>query len=142
MSKPNKTIPTDASVQDYLRGVEEKRRADIQWVYETMCSISKVPPKMWGKAIVGFDEYHYKYASGREGDFFKMGFSSRKQNITLYIMPGFERFDDLMRKLGKYTTGKSCLYIKKLAYIDRAVLIDLLERSYEYMNNKYSKQSS
>ena len=92
---------------------------------------------MWGNSIVGFGNYHYKYASGREGDFMKIGFSPRKQNLTLYIMPGFDRYDALMKKLGKYKTGKSCLYIKRLEDVDWSVLRELSQRSYQYMTDKY-----
>ena len=93
--------------------------------------------KMWGTSIVGFGTYHYKYESGREGDFMKVGFSPRAQNITLYIMPGFARYAQLMAKLGKYKTGKSCLYVKKLADIDHEILTELITESFTHMCNKY-----
>lgn len=93
--------------------------------------------KMWGPSLIGFGTYHYKYASGREGDFFRVGFSPRKTALTVYIMPGFKRFDELMQKLGKYKTGKSCLYIKKLEDVDVKVLEELVMSSLEYMADKY-----
>ena len=92
---------------------------------------------MWGPSIIGFGTYHYKYASGREGDWMLTGFSPRKTKHSLYIMAGFKRFDDLMQKLGKYKTGKSCLYVNKLEDIDEEVLRQLIRESMEYMKEKY-----
>jgi hypothetical protein len=103
-----------------------------------MQKITKEKPKMWGASIVGFGSYHYKYDSGHEGDMCITGFSPRKQNLTLYILPGFERYELLMSKLGKYKTGKSCLYIKRLADIDEKVLEKLIAESVVYMKKKYS----
>ena len=98
-----------------------------------MKQATKAEPKMWGSSIVGFGSYHYKGASGREGDWMLVGFSPRKQNLTLYIMAGFDRYDQLMKKLGKFSTGKSCLYIKKLADVDKKVLKELVGESVQYM---------
>ena len=92
---------------------------------------------MWGTSIVGFGEYHYKYESGREGDFLITGFSPRKSAFTIYIMPGFARYEALMDKLGKHRTGKSCLYINRLDDVDLSVLEELVTRSVEYMTEKY-----
>lgn len=92
---------------------------------------------MWGPSIVGFGEYHYKYESGREGDFLITGFSPRKSALTIYIMPGFARYEALMAKLGKHRTGKSCLYINRLDDVDLSVLEELVTRSVEYMTEKY-----
>ena len=89
---------------------------------------------MWGTSIVGFGEYHYKYASGREGDWFLTGFSPRKQNLTLYIMSGFDQYNELLKKLGKFSTGKSCLYIKKLENIDKKILKELIIKSVQHMS--------
>ena len=137
MSK-NKTTENDGNVIEFLQSVEnEQRRKDSFAVLEIMKEITGVEPKMWGTAIIGFDTYHYKYKSGREGDFMMVGFSPRKQSLTLYIMPGFERFDELMQQLGKYTTGKSCLYIKKLKDVDEVVLRELIAGSVKYMRDKY-----
>lgn len=134
----NKTTETEASVDDFLNSVaDEKKRADSFEVKAMMERLTGHPAKMWGPAIVGFGSYHYKYDSGREGDFLKVGFSPRAQNLTLYIMPGFGRYEELMQKLGKYKTGKSCLYLKKLEDVDKAVLEELIHESYNYMSDKY-----
>lgn len=134
----NKTTENEASVDEFLNSVkDETKRADCLRVNALMKEISGEEPKMWGTSIVGYGNYHYKYESGREGDFMKVGFSPRAQNVTLYIMPGFGRYEDLMSKLGKYKTGKSCLYVKKLADVDEEVLKDLITESYAYMTNKY-----
>jgi hypothetical protein len=105
-------------------------------VASLMEQITKEKPKMWGTSIVGFGSYHYKGASGREGDWMLIGFSPRKQNITLYIMPGFERYPELMNKLGKYSTGKSCLYIKRLSDINVDVLKELMDESIKMMKQQ------
>ncbi len=105
---------------------------------EIMKKVTKVEPKMWGTSIVGFGTYHYKYASGREGDWFLTGFSPRKQNLTLYTMSGFDEYDSLLKKLGKHATGKSCLYIKKLEDVDMKVLKELVTKSVKHMQKAYS----
>jgi hypothetical protein len=102
-----------------------------------MKQVTRKKPKMWGPSIVGFGEYHYRYESGHEGDSFLAGFSPRKQNLTLYIMAGFTRYDGLMKKLGKYKTGKSCLYIKKLDDIDLSVLGELITLSVQHVAARY-----
>ena len=94
---------------------------------------------MWGDSIIGFGTYHYKYASGREGDWFVTGFSPRKQNLTLYIMSGFDEYDALMKKLGKYKTGKACLYINKLEDVDMAVMRELIQKSVAHLSDKRSE---
>lgn len=133
-----KTTVNDGDVIKFLESIDhEKRQADSFVVLELMKEITGQEPKMWGSSIIGFDEYHYKYDSGREGDFFKVGFSPRKQSLTLYIMPGFARYEELMEQLGKYKTGKSCLYINKLEDIDMETLSQLIKSSYAYMNQKY-----
>ncbi|QQS35841.1 MAG: DUF1801 domain-containing protein [Ignavibacteriales bacterium] len=124
-----KTKLNDASVQKFLNSVkDEKQREDSFVILDIMTTITKQPPKMWGPSIIGFGSYHYKYESGHEGDMCLTGFSPRKQSLTLYILPGFEKNKDLMEKLGKYKTGKSCLYIKKLEDVDMKVLKDLIKR--------------
>ena len=134
----NKTVENDGSVDDFLNNVkDETKKADSLKIKTLMEEISGETAKMWGGSIVGFGNYHYKYESGREGDFMKIGFSPRAQNLTLYIMPGFERYEELMGKLGKHKTGKSCLYVKKLADVDEAVLKELMTASYGYMTEKY-----
>ena len=94
-----------------------------------MKKATKAQPKMWGPSIVGFGDYRYKYESGREGDWFRAGFSPRKNALTLYVMSGFPKHAELMSKLGKHKTGKGCLYIKQLADVDMRVLEQLIERS-------------
>jgi hypothetical protein len=96
-------------------------------------------PKMWGPSIVGFDQYHYKYESGREGDMCRIGFSPRKQNLTVYIVDGFEKYENLMSKLGKHKIGKSCLYIKRLSDVDENILNELIKLSVKHFNDKYGK---
>ena len=134
----NKTVPNSHSVDAFLQTVDdEKKRADCFRILDMMGEITGEPPVMWGGSIVGFGTYHYKYESGREGDMLMTGFSPRKSNLTLYIMPGFGRYAELMDKLGKYKTGKSCLYIKRLADVDEAVLRELVDEGYRYMTEKY-----
>ena len=133
-----KTKPNDQSVRAFLDAIpDERKRADAETVLKLMKQITKKQPKMWGPSIVGFGSYHYKYDSGREGDMFRTGFSPRKQSLTIYIMTGFPRHDSLMKKLGKYKTGKSCLYIKTLADIDLPTLKELISESVAYMQKKY-----
>ncbi len=129
-----KTQKNDASVEAFLHTVDEKRREDCFALLKLMDEVTGAPAKMWGSAIVGFGEYHYKYASGREVDWMLVGFSPRKHNLTLYIMSGFDRYDELLGKLGKHSVGKSCLYIKRLADVDTDVLRQLVEASVAHMN--------
>ena len=129
-----KTKQTTASVEDFLNGVaDEKRRQDCFTILELMQQATQAQPKMWGTSIVGFGAYHYTYASGREGDWFLTGFSPRKNNLTLYIMSGFDEYEALLSKLGKYKTGKACLYINKLGDVDLTILRSLIERSVAHM---------
>ena len=134
MATENKTQITKASVEDFLNAVEHAgKRSDSVTILEMMREVTGMEPAMWGPSIVGFGSYHYKYASGREGDFPVTGFSPRKQNLTLYIMPGFDAYESLLSKLGKHTLGKSCLYIKKLADVDLEVLKELVAKSVSAM---------
>ncbi|MDP5170669.1 MAG: DUF1801 domain-containing protein [Bacteroidia bacterium] len=134
----NKTQKTELSVREFLDSVEPaQRREDSLMLLSLMEELTGMEAKMWGASIVGFGDYHYQYESGREGDFFKVGFSPRKQNLTLYIMPGFDRYEDLMAKLGIFKTGKSCLYLKKLEDVNAEVLRELIVESVRYMNEKY-----
>lgn len=129
-----KTKKNEASVVEFLNSVEdEKKRRDSFAILDLMSEVTREEPTMWGPSIIGFGSYHYKYESGREGDWFKTGFSPRKKSLTLYIMDGFLQYDDLLRKLGKYTTGKSCLYVKKLEDIDLPTLRKLVKQSVEYV---------
>lgn len=133
MAEP-KTKLNDASVEDFLNKTEgDQKREDCIAISRMMQQVTKAPPKMWGGSIVGFGAYRYKYASGQEGNWPLTGFSPRKQNITIYITSGFERYDELMKKLGKFSIGKSCLYIKRLADIDTAVLKELVTQSVAHM---------
>lgn len=133
-----KTTVNNASVSAFLNAVEDDRkRKDSKKILKMMKEITGAKPKMWGTSIVGFGTYHYKYESGREGDMLKTGFSPRKSALTFYIMSGFERKDELLAKLGKYKTGKACLYIKKLDDIDEAVLREMIKESWNYMSQKY-----
>lgn len=134
----NKTRKNHGSVRDFLAQVEDPgRRADAERVLGMMRDVTGDEPAMWGASLVGFGSYHYRYASGREGEWFLCGFSPRKRNITLYIMPGFSAYDGLMGRLGKHKTGKSCLYINKLADVDEGVLRELVEASVAHMRAKY-----
>jgi hypothetical protein len=126
----NKTQKNDLSVTDFLNSVpDEQKRRDSFAIMEMMKQASGAEPKMWGPAIIGFGDAHYKYESGREGDWFKVGFSPRKQNLTLYLMGGAPSYPDLLGKLGKYKTGKGCLYINKLTDVDVEVLREMISRS-------------
>jgi len=134
----NKTQPTTIEPASFIAAVEdETKRADGFRLLELMGSITGAEPVMWGPSIIGFGNYHYKYESGREGDFFLTGFSPRKTALTLYIMAGFSRYEDLMARLGKYKTGKSCLYIKRLSDVDEDVLSELITESVKHMRATY-----
>jgi hypothetical protein len=129
-----KTKRNKGDVEAFLKSVpDEKKRRDSFTILELMKQVTGEEPEMWGESIVGFGSYHYKYKSGREGDWFVTGFSPRAQNLTLYIMSGFDEYDQLLSRLGKYKTGKSCLYIKKIDDVDREVLKELVKKSVEHM---------
>ena len=129
-----KTQKNDSNVLQFLEAVDNpKRKEDAFKILELMTEIVGEEPKMWGDSIVGYGSYHYKGKSGREGDWFLAGFSPRKQNLSLYIMAGFDEYEDLMSKLGKHKTGKSCLYINKLADVDVDVLKELVAKSVKHM---------
>jgi hypothetical protein len=133
-----KTRPTRASVTAFMAAIEDRQmRADAKKVAAMMRCATGNRATMWGPSIVGYGRYRYRYASGREGEFMITGFSPRRQALTVYIMPGFSRFDRLMSKLGKYKTGKSCLYIRRLADVDEIVLERLIHDSVEYMKGHY-----
>ena len=133
-----KTRPTRASVTAFVAAIEDREmRADAKKVAAMMRRATGKRARMWGPSIVGYGRYHYRYASGREGEFMITGFSPRRQALTVYIMPGFGHFAKLMSKLGKYKTGKSCLYIKRLADVDETVLERLIQDSVEYMRQHY-----
>lgn len=134
----NKTKPTKGSVTSFINSIEDKqKRLDARKLAAMMRKATGSRAKMWGANIVGFGEYHYQYDSGREGDFMITGFSPRKQALTVYIIPGFKRFESIMNKLGKYKTGKSCLYIKRLADVDERILEQLINKSVKRMRKAY-----
>lgn len=134
----NKTKATRASVTAFINSIEDKqKRADVRKVAAMMRRVTGKRAKMWGGSIVGYGTYHYRYESGREGDFMITGFSPRKQALTVYILAGFGRFDALMGRLGKFKTGKSCLYIKRLSDVDEKVLEKLIDGSVKYMRKNY-----
>ena len=125
-----KTKPNKQSVAQFIKQIDdEQKREDSKTIIKIMEELTKAKPVMWGPSIIGFGTLHYKYESGREGDWFLTGFSPRKQNLTLYIMSGFDPHPDVMDQLGKYKTGKSCLYIKKLEDIDLKILKKLIRES-------------
>ncbi len=128
----NKTKQTNESVEKFINTIEdETKRRDCFEISEMMQAISRNEPKMWGPSIIGFGVRHYKYESGREGDICKIGFSPRKNNITLYIINDNPRQQELLTKLGKHKTGKGCLYINKLGDIDPAILKKLIKASFD-----------
>lgn len=130
----NKTRPTDQNVIDFLTSVDHQtRREDAFTVLKMMEEITGEDAVMWGSSIVGFGSSHYKYESGREGDMPLIGFSPRKQSMTLYIMSGFDNEEELLASLGKHKIGKACLYVNKLADVDEGVLRQMIKRSYEHM---------
>lgn len=133
-----KTQPNQHSVHDFLQQIEDPdQQKDALRILQIMEEVSGEPAQMWGDSMIGFGSYHYRYASGREGDWFLTGFAPRKKQLSLYIMAGFDQYDTLLQKLGKYKTGKSCLYIKKLADVDEAILKELIRQSVAYMQKQY-----
>lgn len=138
----NKTVQKGLKVSDYIAAIEkEERRADCQRILDMMTEMTGWEPKIWGSnlksGIVGFGDYHYKYESGREGDFLRLGFSSRVANISIYIMPGYQDFDEELSRLGKHKIGKACLYIKRLSDVDEAVLKEIMQKGLNQMAEKY-----
>jgi len=132
-----KLKPGRESVSAFVGKLDEPRRADAQALIAMMKRVAGTEPAIWAGSIVGFGNYHYKYASGHEGDCFITGFAARKTALTLYLTAGVERFPKLLAKLGKHKTGKGCLYIKKLEDVDLAVLEDLLGQSVEWTKTTY-----
>jgi hypothetical protein len=136
----NKTKQTEVDVGAFLEAVpNEQRRADAKAVCAMMERLSGEPPRMWGPTMVGFGRYHYKYESGREGDAMRIGFSPRSNALVLYVMDGFPRHAEIMARLGKYTSGKSCLYVKKLSDVDQIALEELVAASLDYMRVSYAE---
>jgi hypothetical protein len=129
-----KTKLNDASVADFLNSIKDEQvRKDCWTIVDIMQEATKAKPQMWGTSIVGFGSYHYKYASGREGDWMLTAFSPRKQNITLYLYGGFDGRDELMAQLGKHSCGKACIYIKRLSDVHLPTLKKLIKGSVKHM---------
>ena len=136
-----KTKKTAASVEEFLAEIDDQnKRKDAKQILAMMQEITSAPGAMWGPSIIGFGSYTYVYKDGRTLDWFLTGFSPRKQNFSLYIMNGFSRYDDILKDLGKYKTGKSCLYIKRLSDVDQEVLRSLIQASVDHLNKKSSVQ--
>jgi len=137
----NKTQKNNASVLDFINSVEDDvKRQDSLNLLEIFKQCTGDEPAMWGTSIVGYGSYHYKSeTSSQEGDWPMIGFSPRKQNLTIYIMPGFDRFKDELAKLGKHKTSVSCLYIKKLADVDETILKNIIINAYESMKKQYNQ---
>ena len=141
MVAENKTKATKQSPTAFINSIEDtQKRADAKKVAAMMRKATGARATMWGSSMVGFGHYHYKYASGKDGDFMLTGFAPRKQALTIYIMTGFDGFKSLMEKLGKYKTGKSCLYIKRLTDIDTKILERLIVDSVKVMRKNYEKK--
>lgn len=135
-----KTQKTDASVQTYLNSIKlNERREDCTALHQLMKEVTDEPGSMWGEDIVGYGSYHYVYDSGREGDWMLTGFSSRKNSISVYLMSGFQEFEEELSRLGKHKTGKSCLYIQKLEDIDIKVLESMIRTSIKIINKRYKR---
>lgn len=133
-----KTRPTDARVEAFIDAVDHpRRREDARTLLQLMRRVTGEEPVMWGPSIVGYGSYHYRYASGQEADWPIAGFSPRKQNLSIYIMTGFEESDELLSRLGKHKTGKSCLYVNKLADVDLEMLESLVRASVAAMKRRY-----
>lgn len=133
-----KTRPTRLSVRSYLDAIaDEPRRRDCETVAAMMKKVTKCDPRMWGPSIVGFDTYHYKYESGREGDMCVVGFSSRKTDLVVYLVSGFDGAEDLLENLGSHKLGKSCLYIRRLSDVKLPVLERLVVRSVKETKRRY-----
>lgn len=131
----NKTVQTNASVEGFIASIAHpKRQQDAGVLVDLFAKSTGFAPKMWGNSIVGFGQYHYRYATGREGDFLATGFSPRKSNLSIYIMPGYGDFSDILKNLGKHKLGKSCLYVNKLSDIDLDILAQLIAAGIERLD--------
>jgi hypothetical protein len=134
-----KTVPTEKKVNDFINATNDPQKiADSFTLIEIMSRLTGKQPKMWGPSIIGFGSYHYKYESGREGDASVTGFSPRKGNLVIYIMPGYQNLDKELSKLGKHTIGKSCLYLKKLDDVNLEILEKIISHGIEYMKKNYT----
>ncbi|WP_394168408.1 DUF1801 domain-containing protein [Saccharospirillum alexandrii] len=137
----NKTQPTSTSIAEFIESLDDERRQiECNQLVELMREESGQEPVLWGPAIIGFGQYHYRYESGREGDFMRVGFSPRKQNLSIYIIPGFKPYQAVLERLGKHKLGKSCLYIKRLEDVDISALRELVRQSLADMNERYPEK--
>lgn len=137
----NKTQPTSTSIAEFIESLDDERRqSECNQLVELMREESGQEPVLWGPAIIGFGQYHYRYESGREGDFMRVGFSPRKQNLSIYIIPGFKPYQAVLERLGKHKLGKSCLYIKRLEDVDISALRELVRQSLADMNERYPEK--
>jgi len=133
----NKTVPGDDDVEAFLASIpDEGRRAECREVADLMRRVTGVEPRIWGKGMVGFGRYRYRYESGREGEWFLTGFAPRKKELTVYVLPGLEGFGEILERLGRHRTGKSCLYLKSLEDVDRGVLEELIRAGVEGMGEQ------
>ena len=133
-----KTSQNNDSVNAFVNAVaNERRRQDALSLLELFSDVTQLPAKMWGTSIIGYGRYCYRYESGREGEYFMTGFSPRKANSTIYIMPGYQDLSEMLNKLGKYKTGKCCLYINKLSDVDTNVLKDMILFGLHYLRENY-----
>lgn len=131
------TKPTEADVDAFLATLDPPRQEDCRTLVALMHEVTGAPPVLWGPSIVGFGRYHYRYPTGQEGDWFLVGFSPRKKALTLYIMPGFAGYETLMARLGRHTTGQSCLYLKRLSDVDADVLREVVSASVSHLRVSY-----
>ena len=139
MAYTQKTLPTDASVADFVAAIaDERRRDEAARIVPILERASGETPRIWGVSMVGFGEYHYKHPGGQQGFWFLTGFAPRKAAMTIYVMPGFDEWPDLMQRLGRYTTSQSCLYLKRLTDVDESVLEELVRRSVDVMRERYA----
>ncbi|HPF91565.1 MAG TPA: DUF1801 domain-containing protein [Flavobacteriales bacterium] len=144
MARSKYTLKTKANIASLDAFInkqpKEEVRDDCRTLLKLMGELAGEEACMWGPSIIGFGSYHYKYASGHEGDMCRIGFSPRKTNISIYLLPGFDAMGDLLEELGKYNTGKSCLYVKRLADIDLVVLRKMAQRSLQELARCYPAQ--
>lgn len=134
-----KTVATKASVTQFIAAVEnEDRKKDAKKLLTIMKKVTGEKPVMWGSSMIGFGSYHYKYESGREGDFMNVGFSPRKANLVLYVLGSLDDYDPLLKKLGKHKRGRACLYLNRLDDVDQAVLEKIIDNSYRTTIKRWS----
>lgn len=139
----NKTQPTDVDPHDFVAAVPHpRRRADAEVLLDLFGRVTGWSPRMWGPSLVGYGRYHYVYDSGREGDFFVTGFSPRKANLVLYVLPGFDALDDARHRLGKHRVGRSCLYVNKLDDVDLDVLEAIVREGVRLMDERWGVHPS